>query len=331
MRVRVGILVAAVLLGAAADAQAAGYPACLQSADQAHVQLTQPSKSTATPVTIPGDGKTEYAGDVYAPNPMPSRSGKGAPLVVVMHGIDGNPCGVRWIARFLAHNGYLAVDVYRPPTTDPVARADDRSETLLHAAAIRAAVAYARSSEFPYALDVNRDNVALLGHSLGASASGVLQSELDGITAYVALDGLRHYAVHDPGLPFNCSDTPDLELTPTVPALGLMSSVTCPQHHPDHVGQLRKTGFRHWREAGVDTVVVALRKFQHGSFTGQGTNGQLRKVAKLTRRWLGHYMRGKSGKPFVGVPHSWLSRKYASGAFLPAFNIDCQQLFSCGP
>jgi hypothetical protein len=331
MRVRAGILAAAVSLGAAADARAAGYPACLQSADQAHVQLTQPTKSTATPVTIPGEGKVSYQGDVYAPRPMPIHSGKGAPLAVVMHGIDGNPCSVRWIARFLAHNGYLAVDVYRPPTTDPVARADDRSETLLHAAAIRAAVEYARSPQFPYWMDVDTSNFALVGHSLGASASGVLQSELGGITAYVALDGLRHWAVHDPGLPFNCSDTPDLELTPVVPALGLMSSVTCPQHRPDHVGQLRKTGFKRWSGEGVDTVVVALRKFEHGSFTGQGTGKQLGKVAKLMRRWLGHYMRGESGKPYTGVPDKWLSKKYASGAFLPDFNIDCEQLFSCGP
>jgi dienelactone hydrolase len=321
---------AAVLAAAPAGARAAGYPECLQSADQAHHKLVRLGKSTAQPATIPGPNGTTYAGDLYAPKPQPMVD-SGAPVAIVMHGIDGSPCGVRWIARYLAGKGFFAVDVYRPPTTDPVAHDDERAEVLKHADAIQAAVDYVRSSAYPYTGYVDPSDIALVGHSLGASASGILQSQVDGITALVALDGLRHYAAHDPGLPFNCDDRPDLELTPKVPALGLMSEADCPQHRPHHVAQLRKTGYKRWRAAGIDTVVVALRGFAHGSFTGSGKPGQLRKVARLMLRWLDHYTRGASGRPFTGVPDQWLSKKYLSGAFLPDFHIDCGNLFACGP
>jgi hypothetical protein len=34
------------------------------------------------------------------------------------------PCSIRWIGRYLAGRGWVVIDVFRPPTTDPTDHAN---------------------------------------------------------------------------------------------------------------------------------------------------------------------------------------------------------------
>jgi pimeloyl-ACP methyl ester carboxylesterase len=330
IRIGLGVLATAVALAvASAPARAARYPDCAAAADQQHAGLVKLSRSSVEHVTIPGQNGVLYAADVFAPQPLPTQR-LAAPGAVVMHGIDANPCSVRWLARLLAGRGYFVVSPYRPPTTDPAQHADDVAEAKKHMAAERAGYEYLRSAAFPFSGFVSPDDISLVGHSLGASAAAVLQGEhLDGVRTIVALDGLRRYGAHDRGLPFNCTGKPGLPIKPVVPALGLASEAVCSASPHPHDHELRKTGYRRWRQARVASVVTALKGFQHTSFTGSGNGPQLKRVAHIVMPWLDHYQRGASASPLATFPTNWLSHKFLSAAYLPDEGIDCPQLTSC--
>jgi dienelactone hydrolase len=328
------VLIAGLGLLAEAAPARAGYPGCTAQQDAKHHSIGPPSTATHTTVTAP-NGKT-YEADVFAPDPLPTQR-LAAPGAVVMHGIDGNPCGVRWIARALAGRGWFVVSPYRPPTPGPKAERSDKRETLMHVNAERAALAYIQAQDFEYSGLVAPSDIALVGHSLGASAAAWLQSEAPpGVVTIAALDGLRKFGAHDPGLPFNCTGDRHLKITPTVPALGLMSEQVCPgagdPHDPDDPGSpnLRKTGWAVWRAARIDSLLLVLRGFQHTTYTGSSSDKKLKHVLHYLLPWLNHYQR-KQGEAFPDYRKADLSEIYHSAAYLPAQQLFCRNLLVCGP
>src|SRR4051794_18276317 len=118
--------------------------------------------------------------------------------------------------------------------------------------------------------------LAIIGHSLGASAVSQVQGTDARVETVVALDKLQ--GPGDNGIATN-------KAKPVVPALGVQSeygfnvdpywmsggSSIAPQpHSPDKAPDPRreqKTGFDAWRKAGVDTMLVVPRASTHLEYT----------------------------------------------------------------
>jgi hypothetical protein len=157
-------------------------------------------------------------------------------------------------------------------------------------------------------------------------ASYVQQDQDRGVKAIVALDNLRRYVSGDAGAAsFECLQQPANEITPRVPALGFAMDQPC-SARPDYAPpNLKELGFRHWRKAGVPSMELVMRGFQHSSFTGRGTDQQHRYVAHYFLAWMRLWLDGneKATKKLLAtrvddVPtRSILSSRFLSGAYLP--------------
>lgn len=319
---------AAVLAGSlalAGSAAAASYPECISDTDAQHTALTKPARSQAKHVHwhAPATG-VRYAGDAFAPKSAPGRR----PMALVMHGINSNPCSVRWLARFLAAHGYVSFEVYRRPTDD-VGPRPVRIQAMLHMKAVKAAVAYMRSNSFVYAGRVNRNRLALTAHSLGASAISVMQSKIPHVQAIVTMDNLKKYGAYDTSNPFDCTGTQFLPATPKVPALSFGSEVHCPDPGADTSLEAKKSGYNWWHGHSVPAAELVMDGFLHQDFASGGSDEKLTKVAAIALPWLDYWVRGIGTKPLAGLNRSWLSSQFTSAAYVPGNGVDCADLSMC--
>jgi hypothetical protein len=325
-RLLVGLMASlASALALASSASASPYPECISDADAQHVALTQPALSKAKHVRWqdPATG-VRYVGDAFAPKSAAGRR----PMALVMHGINSNPCSVRWLARYLAAHGYVSFEVYRRPTPD-VGAAPVRGQAILHMKAVKAAVAYMRSPSFVYAGRVDRKRLALTGHSLGSSAISVMQSKIPDVQAVVAMDNLKKYAAYDPSNPFSCTGTQYLLATPKVPALSFGSEVHCPDPGADTSPEVKKSGYNWWHQQSVPAAELVMAGFVHQDFAASGSDEELNEVATIALPWLDHWLRGIGTNPLTGLNRAWLSTQFTSAAYLPANGIDCADLSTC--
>jgi hypothetical protein len=284
-------------------------------------------------VTIPDvthAGHT-FTGDVFAAT-SPKLRGR-RPTAAVMHGIDASPCSIRWVDRLLASRGFVVIDVYRLPTPKHSAAHDNAAlQTTLHMNALRSAVAYLRGPSNPFAARVNRTRLALVGHSLGASALSILQAQIPHVQAAVALDNLKRYGANDLGSALICTGTQSLEATPKVPALGFASDAPCVNTPSNTDPDLKKPGYDWWRSFKQPTMELVLRGFAHPSFSDGGTDGQLQIVAHSMVAWLQRYELGQTAAQAAllsqhplgpsSTVDDLLSTQFHSAVFMPGV-IDC--------
>ena len=152
--------------------------------------------------------------------------------------------------------------------------------------------------------------IALVGHSMGASAVSRVQGYDRRVSTVVALDKLGSA---DAGAAFPVASPSPVE--PVVPALGLQAeygftvtpwqlsggSSLLPQPSPEGPDPERELqGFDTWTSAGVDSLVYVPRTSTHLEWTDvplvlpASRYGQALSSA-LTQRWLDRYLRGGSG------------------------------------
>ncbi len=281
-------------------------------------------ESKAHAVSIPSlthpFGITSYRGSILKPADRKAYPGA-RPLVVLQHGLGGNQCGLVWAARMLAGHGYVAMIWTSPNESTP-------GGAFVNAVdATRSALAFARSPSNPYAKLTDTKRIAIAGHSMGSIDASYVQQDHDrGVRAIVALDNLRRYVSGDPGAAlFECANPPSNEITPRVPALGFAMDEPCAAK-PDYAPpDLKEIGFKHWRKAGVPSMELVMRGFQHSSFTGKGSDQQHRYVAHYFLAWMRLWLDGHENATKrllatrvdgVATP-SILSSRFLSGAFLP--------------
>jgi hypothetical protein len=330
------------------------YPKCLNAADSAHA-FVKPNASVVHDVTIPDVTDPAHShvfhGHLYLPKNRVKFPGK-RPMVAVMHGINGNPCAIRWIARYLAGNGFVAIDVYRHPTdADPSTPAIDKpdmsdlavahSETKLHRAALLSAVRYLRSPASGHPKIINRRNLSLVGHSLGAVAVTLLQGQIPHVRASVQIDNLKRFAIGDLGSAFNCTPPRQLQVVAKAPSLGFANGGSCLDFDPTSAAAHNKSqklpGFRWWKGHKKPAMELVMDGFVHDDFTGDGTDQQLRMVGYYTLNWLAYFARQKQaagqrllddtplGQPLSGV----LSHTFDSALYAPGLKVCNTPLLNC--
>ena len=216
-----GLFAAVVLVATLGPASAQAASPCKEWS------FTAPAKSIFHKAKIPmlatTTGTVGYDADVLRPKKV-SRTAR-LPGIVLLHGKGGQKCALWWAARLLAGKNYETV-VLTFPSGGPVADAEASAAT-----ATRSATAWLRSNQNPYHSNLNRHDIALVGHSLGAIAAQDVQQDpsLAYIRTIVALDNLRKYLDGDPGGAVTCDPAMLARpITPRVPALGLGSETGCP-------------------------------------------------------------------------------------------------------
>ncbi|WP_243058531.1 dienelactone hydrolase family protein [Nocardioides sp. SR21] len=139
--------------------------------------------------------------------------------------------------------------------------------------------------------------VAIVGHSLGATAVSQVQGTDERVATVVALDKLSSDGV-----------------TPRVPALAIQSEYffepTPAGVQPDP-GRERATGYDAWEKAGVDTMLVVPRASTHLEYTDiplvlpASRYGQ-DLTSVYVQRWLAHYLKGASAAPLLDTSFRYL-------------------------
>jgi hypothetical protein len=170
-----------------------------------------------------------------------------------------------------------------------------------------------RSPDKKTATPGRRTRVAIVGHSLGASAVSQVQAVDQRVQAVVALDKLRGGG----------------DVTPVVPALALQSeygftvqpywnnhgsSITPQPAPPTQAPDPRreqKTGFDAWRAAGVDGMLIVPRASTHLEYTDipyvlpASRYGQAL-TSVYTQAWLDRYMKHRSIAPLLATSFRYL-------------------------
>ncbi len=289
-------------------------------------QAVQPwqGESTGQAVSIPSlahpVGIDTYEGSIFKPADPVEYPGR-RPLVVLQHGINGGQCALYWAARLLAGHGYVTM-IWKADA-NPV-----KEQAFVNAVdAMRSAIAFARTPSNPFGDVTDTDRIGLGGHSMGSIVTSLVQGDGDpGVRAAIASDNLRKWISGDPGAASEqCANPMAGEVSPTVPALGFAKDEPC-NSAPDYAPpDLKQSGFRHWRSAGVPSMELVMRGFDHEDFSAGGSEQQHRYLAHYYLAWYGYWLDGDSSQlaellseTVDGVPtESILSSRFLSGAFLP--------------
>jgi hypothetical protein len=182
--------------------------------------------------------------------------------------------------------------------------------------------------------------IAIIGHSLGASAVSQVQGQDRRVETVVALDKLQ--GPGDNGV----ADNP---AKPAVPALGVQSeygftvspywmsggSSIAPQpQSPDQALNPRReqlTGFDAWRKAGIDTMLIVPRASTHLEYTDipyalpASRYGQ-DFTSHYVQAWLDRYLKHKSAGPLFAPSFKYLEPQ-AGGKWVP-ITLDRSQRLS---
>ena len=155
--------------------------------------------------------------------------------------------------------------------------------------------------------------VAIVGHSLGASAVSRVQATDERVAAVVGLDKLRGGGGIDPVVPALAVQS---EYGFTVqPYWNNHGSSLTPQPAPPTQApdprREQKTGFDAWRAAGVDTMLVVPRASTHLEYTDipyvlpASRYGQAL-TSVYTQAWLDRYLKHRDVAPLLETSYSYL-------------------------
>lgn len=146
--------------------------------------------------------------------------------------------------------------------------------------------------------------IAVVGHSLGASAISQVQAYDERISTIVALDKLRGGATEE-----------GVDIEPVVPALAVQSeygftvgpwfasggSSLSPTPTPEGPDPRREkaTGYEAWRDAGVDSMLVVPRASTHMEYTDiplalPASRWGQALTSAYVQRWLEHYLKHRT-------------------------------------
>ena len=307
------------LIAVAAAAALAPATASAASPCDGQAQFDWMGGSASTTVSIPSltqpNGNTSYDGTILKPADDTAFPGP-RPVVLLQHGLGGNQCAQFWSARDLAGHGYVAI-VWTAP------QGADTPQAFFNAVdAMRSAIAFVRSAGNPYLARADGSRMALAGHSLGSVVASFVQQDPDpGVRAVIALDTLRRWVNGDPGgAVFECAAPQQLEVTPTVPALGFAKDAPC-DAKPDYApADLKLAGFDWWREHGVPAVELVMAGYSHLDFATPGSEQKHRELAGFMEAWLGRWLLDDLDAEdafFVRGGEGLLSTRFLSGAYLP--------------
>lgn len=277
-------------------------------------------RSVERQVTVQAGNGHAYAGTVL--RPRGTLRGR-VPAVVLMHGAGGSQCGLWWAARHLAGHGYVTLVLTH------------NGNLAGHEQAARAGVRWLRSQANPFRRLTLRNRIGLAGHSQGSNASMLAQDE-PGVRAIAALDSLKHFARGDRAAAVGCTPPRRQPVTPLVPALGFAMDGPCVNRPAFTVPELKLTGHARWKSAGLPTMTLVMRGFEHSSFTSRGSEEQLRSVGHFLLAWFDRYLKRNRAaasrilaRRVAGRPtRRLLSTTFHSAAYLPG-RIDCEDYASC--
>jgi dienelactone hydrolase len=289
-----------------------------------------------------------------APADIDARSDS-LPVVVIGPGSGtGQALYYLWSARALAGHGYLALVV------DPqgVGRSDvigdiescgvegcpgipfQDADNFVDAFA--SALDFVESGNHPWLAKADVARIGVTGHSLSARAAGFLQGEDERIDALVAWDNLSSDLHGDAGVSSGggtCGaliggSVPESELVDVrIPAMG-QASDSPPGCDPQNTDpEVKKTGYRYWRDAGTDAMQLVFAGAAHGDWaqTRDSDPAQLQLFQHYTQLWFDRYLKPDEAssedilqRDVLGQPvQQSLSNAFHSAIFLPDQRVDC--------
>jgi hypothetical protein len=339
VRAMVAASIVAVLVVPAREVQAAPLAAPVRAAATnspcTEWKFTQPTLSTYHAVTI------AHTTAAYVLGPRHPVDAKHAGIVL-LHGANGNACSLWWAARLLAGRDYVTVVVGYKNNT--LSSSDHAGRSALH---------WLRTSTHnPWHGHIATEDLAIIGHSLGAHAAADLQ-QTEHVRTIVALDNLRAYLKADRSSGTTCHDEgPTERIKPVVPALSVGSEQDCYDTDAfDHTAN-KLSGFLAWLTKSVPVLQATLANSTHRQFTGtadftKAHQIQLVRTSNYMIMWLNIWLRRHrdvyprliaatvAGAPVTAILSG--AAGFGSAAYLPADGTwkgkECWDLRKqqCGP
>ena len=289
-----------------------------------------------------------------APADIDARSDS-LPVVVIGPGSGtGQALYYLWSARALAGQGYLAlvVDPQGLGRSDVVGDIESCGvegcpgipfqEADNFVDAFASALDFVESGAHPWLAKADLTRIGVAGHSLSARAASFLQGEDERIDAMVGWDNLSSDLHGDAGVSSGggiCGaliglSLPESELVDArVPAMGQASdnAPTCDPLNTDP--EVKKTGYRYWRDAGTDAMQLVFAGAAHANWAQSANSdpAQLQLFQHYTQLWLDRYLKPNETStddflqrdPLGQSVQQLLSSTFYSAVFLPDEDIDC--------
>lgn len=292
---------------------------------------------------------------LLAPADIDSRDDASLPVVVIGPGSGtGQALYYLWSARALAGQGYLALAVdpqgagRSDVAGDPESCGADGCPGIPYqdannfVDAFASALDFVESGDHPWLTKADVTRIGVAGHSLSARAAGLLQGEDERIDALVAWDNLSSDLHGDAGVSSGggtCGaliggSVPESELVDVrIPAMGQASDSPpgCDPQNSDP--EVKKTGYRYWRDAGTDAMQLVVAGAAHGDWaqTRDSDPAQLQLFQHYTQLWFDRYLKPDEAssedllqRDVLGQPvQQSLSNAFHSAIFLPDQRVDC--------
>lgn len=281
------------------------------------------------PFYDPSNLPSGFSGTILRPADTKSYPGP-RPAIVLQHGHNGTQCGLWYMARALAGDGYVTITYTQPYNEIPATEGVDFD-------AVVSAIDFLGSQANPYYSHTDPANIGVVGYSEGSSAASYVPQlpEAYAVHAAVALDNLKHWLAGDSGAAGQgCVPPTQYPVAPTVPTLGFAMDFVCPDNPNSDAADIKEAGWSWWQQNGLPSIELVMRGYTHDTFTdGQqdgGTSEQLRTLAYFVEAWFDRWLNGNydadqsllacsvNGQATVNL----LSENFLSGAYLDEAGVD---------
>ena len=278
-------------------------------------------RGIAKPVTFTSQYGAQLRGHVYRPLPGATDPYTGERLrppypgaIITEGSIQGSEGMYEWLAQDLAERGYITMtyDVQGQGTSETLPHGDccpgvPSQQLGNFTTGTEDALDFftSRANPFRRLFDRSPDpdpftpgrttRIAIIGHSLGATAVSQVQATDDRVATAVALDKLS-------------------DAKPVVPALAVQSEYFFepePMTSDPDPNRERATGFDLWKKAGVDSMLVVPRASTHLEYTDiplvlpASRYGQ-DLTSVYVQRWLDHYLKHAPAQPLLDPSFRYL-------------------------